>query len=179
MLLTLFCDASFDHKTAAGGWGAWAKREDWPRGKDACGRVFGAHNSTEAELLGIAEAITVSLALGWLDQADVMIQCDNLAALAVIYYSADGIDTPTKNGIRIADHGKPDISPVMRRALQSTTEALGGKRVFLRHVKGHSDASCGRSWVNKQCDLLAKREMNKFRREIVGGQETISRYRVR
>src|SRR5262245_1015771 len=80
-LVAIFADASFCPKSGAVGWGAWAKRDTWGRGKFMGGPIRREiRNSTEAELCGIAAAIWQLNSEGLItDAAAFVVQCDNLA----------------------------------------------------------------------------------------------------
>jgi ribonuclease HI len=165
MILTLFCDASHCSRTLCAGWGAWAKREEWERG-----RIFGGPltskptNSTEAELAAIANALQQLAGSG--DLAGIktlMIQSDSLAALAVVR------SLPTAAWSRSDDRRDSSSAPAKKRLSASDTaslsiirEAAGRRPLFLRHIKGHKSGT-GRNWVNGQCDRVAKRHMVQLR----------------
>ncbi len=171
--MTLFADASFCHQTGAGGWGAWAKRDDWPKGEFLGGPLeCELRSSTSAELAGIACAVWHWHDVGRFSGINsLMLQCDNTEALALlrirlrgafVYGSGDKRDQqhlPNVRPSRLAS-----LSTVENEALQVIESALGDMRVLLRHVKGHTGEDVGRSWVNEKCDQEAKRQMQTVRR---------------
>jgi len=169
-LLTLFVDSSLCLQTWAGGWGAWAIRNDWQAGGMLFGGRFGRNTnprtSREAELCGIANALAALQKLDHLDDVErVLVQCDCLQALEMI---AGRLDRVTVSN-HPAGHG---IRPNMMRPSEMETAALAsiekaGKPLLVRHVYGHRGGQ-NRQWVNRQCDAIAKdymREARAMRRE--------------
>lgn len=161
MILTLFCDASHCSRTLSAGWGAWAKREEWERGRIFGGPLTGKPaNSTEAELAAIANALQQLAGSGDLVGIKaLMIQSDSLAALAIV------MSLPTAAWSRSDDRRDSGAAPTKQRlsasdkaALATIRDAAGGRPIFLRHIKGHKSGT-GRNWVNGQCDRVAKRHM--------------------
>ena len=161
MILTLFCDASHCSRTLSAGWGAWAKREEWKRGRIFGGPLTGKPaNSTEAELAAIANALQQLAGSGDLvGIKTLMIQSDSLAALAIVR------SLPTAAWSRSDDRRDSGAAPTKRKLSPSEIasqaairEAAGNRPLFLRHIKGHKSGT-GRNWVNGQCDRVAKRHM--------------------
>lgn len=177
MRMTLFVDASFCDRTGAGGWGAWAIRDDWGKGAFSGGSIkltgVQLSSSTTAEIAGIALALWRLKAAGSLDGLRViMIQCDNVAALSYIFQHVPnatvnhGPKSKENKSGHIRDKHKVK-SPVVKKILQTIRETLKGITVELRHVKGHQNpGSGGRAWVNHQCDREADRWMRELRKEI-------------
>lgn len=168
--MTLFVDASFHPQSGAGGWGSWAIRDEWPQGVFQGGPIrFKAHeidNSNTAELAGIALALWSHNQQGHLvDLDEVMIQCDNVAALSCIHKRVPRTRIVTQRGIFI---GKTSWNnPVVPIILDTIKSTLASTRVALKHVKGHSDPrKDGRSWVNMQCDREARKHMSAMRKEL-------------
>lgn len=170
MKMTLFADASFHPRTGAGGWGAWAIRDDWNRGQFLGGPIkFKNHkidNSNTAEMAGIALALwqlDKQQALDGVEQ--VMIQCDNIAALGFIHKKIPRTKIIAQRGIFI---GKTRWqNPVVAVMLDTIKEILDGKQVQVKHVKGHQGGELnGRAWVNTQCDAEARRHMTAMKREL-------------
>lgn len=169
-LLTLFVDSSLCPQSAAGGWGAWAIREDWQSGilfGGPFGRFTSPRTSREAELCGIANAIAALTKLDHLaDVGRILVQCDCLQALEMI---AGRLDRVTVSDHR-EGHG---IRPGGMRATELEIAALAaiekvGKPLLVRHVYGHRKGQ-SRQWVNRQCDTLAKtymRQARAMRREV-------------
>lgn len=183
MKMTLFADASFCHKTGAGGWGAWAKRDDWPKGEFLGGPLdCELRSSTTAELCGIACALWHCFDVGHLSGvSSLMVQCDNTEALSLIghmlptafvYGSGDRRDQQHLPAVKPGRLRK--LSIVENEALTVIATAVGDTRVLLRHVKGHTDRDTGRAWVNGHCDAEARRHMEVLRKQR-GGMPTKGR----
>lgn len=166
-LLTLFVDASFCSETKAAGWGAWAKRAD-----GAPGITFGGgfshsvqpQQSHEAEIVAIANALSVLDGWGWLEHTSSMIvQSDCSYALkAIIQHVRRARPAKPKGGGAkllvgrrpFATHGLP------ARAVKFIDELAErrGLLIQVRHVRAHQPGN-SRQWVNRQCDEEAKRHM--------------------
>lgn len=162
MSMTIFIDASHCHQTRAAGWGAWAKRDGWTKG-----RVFGGGyrstmlNAAEAELTGIAEALTRLHADGALAEiSHVVVQSDCLRALQLmaIRVSRVSVASAKENGSSVFLNRGMTPSPTETRALEVIGQIAERLPIFVRHVKGHSSGK-GRSWVNRQCDRIARQHM--------------------
>ena len=171
MRMTLFVDASFHPTTGAGGWGAWAKRDDWDRGRFFGGPIaFKEHkldNSNTAEMAGIALALWVLGRDGVLAEVtEITIQCDNIAALGFINKRVSRVTIIAQKGIFI---GKATWqNPVVPIMLDTVRKLLDGKRVKIKHVKGHqSKDKDGRGWVNMQCDAEARRHMQTMKKALL------------
>jgi ribonuclease HI len=163
--VTIFADASFDLKTRSAGWGCWIIRE-----KPAI--VFGGPipnypaNNVEAEIWAIALALQHAHMQNLIDDTVItMLQSDCTRALGLIkHYIEQSEFKPHQDGV--------DRLPNIRTRTDSEYAAVDEiRRVFyatkthiqLRHVKGHSDFG-GRSWVNAQCDRIARQHMQELRR---------------
>ncbi|WP_410170993.1 RNase H family protein [Brucella intermedia] len=165
-LITLFVDASHCPSTKAAGWGAWAKQAGWPNGKLFGGQFKGEiHNSAEAELCAIANALQSIKHTGLFEGGvKILVQSDCLRALGLIASSISSCEV----------NNHPDGCPIqITKAVKPTTleaKALAAinalvterQRLGLRHVRGHK-AGQGRSWVNRQCDSIAKGHMKQAR----------------
>lgn len=161
MKMTLFADASFCAKTGAVGWGSWAIRDEWDRGRFRGGPLTPTrpvHNSNAAEVAGIGMSLWQHSQLGDLQGlTSILIQCDNVAALGYIYTAAP----------RAIRSGKLPISKANWRTdafvgdvVKTIVDLLAGvPQINLRHVKGHTKNDDGRSWVNRRCDAEAKKFM--------------------
>lgn len=162
MLLTLFCDASYRLETNVAGWGAWAKRNEWERGLVFGGLVHhNIRNSTDAETCGIACAISNLSRNGSLAGiSSILVQCDSASALGVyMLYSKVSVSHSGHQKDVAFIHKRKNISPAEQQALEEVERMLDGRRVFLRHVKGHSNNGT-RSWVNRVCDHEARKHIN-------------------
>ena len=158
-LLTLFCDASLCHKTGLAGWGAWAKHGGWDKGY-----LFGGGfktpmaSSNEAEICGIANALTHLANNDKLENiGQVMIQVDNLRALAVIKaYVPNTSERKHATGAPV--HGVKTLPTAQEmKAVKHLRELVKDHdlKLIVRHVRGHQPGQ-SRNWVNRQCDEIAK-----------------------
>lgn len=171
-MLTLFADASYCSKSQAGGWGAWFKADGMKEG-GLIGGTFKTPmtNSAEAELAALANAMTRLCNEGLLAPvSELMIQSDCMRALQLIALLLPGVVRRAhKNGLHVHD-GIMTPSPTEKAALNRIGLIRGEANVLLvvRHVKGHSRGG-GRSWVNRQCDAIARRHMEaeRHRRGVV------------
>ena len=163
MMLTLFADASFCPDTGAAGYGAWAIKETWDRGRFFSGPInVKCKSSNDAELLGIVSAAyALEEQKAFHDVTSIMIQCDNVTALGFILQSIPNTRVRPIAGLRAPLlQGAPTGNKHNLKALKWFQETLAGKRVWLRHVKGHNTVeNDGRSWVNTRCDEAARKHM--------------------
>lgn len=169
-LMTLFVDASVCHQTNAAGWGAWAKREEWPSG-----RLLGSHfartipTSGEAELCGVANALYRLHFNGDLQGIGiVMVQSDSVRALALMLTRLP--ETKARNhteGAHVHKIADTKITALEIEALDKLRhlQKMLDLRFIVKHVKGHQKGH-GRPWVNAQCDRLAKGHMRRHRSNI-------------
>lgn len=168
-ILTVFVDASHCSTTRASGWGAWAKRNDWDRGSLIGGRFADRMpNAGVAELCGIANALTALKKNDAFDQIELInIQSDCLRALQIIFTLVPGVKKSAK-----ADNAAPvlpmqgKITDVEASAAKVIASLVDGFKVTVKHVKGHSKDKQGRSWVNQQCDRIARGHMKDAREEL-------------
>jgi ribonuclease HI len=168
-ILTVFVDASHCSQTRAAGWGAWARRDDWQRGA-LLGDGFKQDipNSAVAELCGIANALTVLKQQGaFADIVLINVQCDCLRALSLMLTCIPWctISKKAKTGSAIPLIRNSNIAVMEQQAIDAIRVATSGHRISVKHVKGHSGRAEGRSWVNDQCDRIAKRHMEQQRTE--------------
>lgn len=170
--VTVFSDASFCPKTKAAGWGAWAKRDGWENGRFYGGPLRREMpNCTIAELCGAA---SVFWFLGrqntFVDVDWIMLQCDSIAALSAIHTLPSSIwsrGRDAKKAASIARRKKP-FTALEREALDAIDQAVSGRRLVLRHIKGHQNET-SQHWVNNQCDAEARRHMQAMRLELSSG----------
>lgn len=178
MRMTLFVDASFCPDTGAGGWGSWAARDDWNKGRLQGGPLRTKSpllSSNAAEIAGIGLALWQHAKQGDLDVVtSISIQCDNTAALGFIKSKIKHARIQRQKGSRA--HIKPDQpirnDPLIKDVLSTVVKLLEGKQVSLKHVKGHSRGTDGRTWVNHSCDAEARKYMLELRREMKKGLVT-------
>lgn len=183
MRMTLFADASLCSRTGAAGWGSWAIRDDWGRGKFQGGPIkshLKIKASNNAEIAGIALALWYHWKAGDLVGVNsILIQCDNVTALGYICQkirrTTVSVAKVNRHHPRIKATGFNDELTIA--ALQTIADTLKEiPNVAVRHVKGHSGAGDGRSWVNERCDSEARRHMQARRKELDKVEGTFKRY---
>lgn len=172
MKMTLFVDASHCPTTKAGGLGAWCKKDGWDRGYAFGGTLERiCRNSTEAELLAIAQAVEFLQNHGEFDHVTyLMIQSDCLHALhGIVKYGSFDVaslknerDASVREGVQQASPKYQDLAVRIDAATRKAQLRV------VRHVKGHQEGRSSRSWVNEQCDALAKQHMRAARAEAYG-----------
>ncbi len=155
MNMTIFADASFCQSGAAG-WGVWAKRDGWEKGKLFSGAFRQKMpDICTAEISALANGIYAALED---DITIVMLQSDSVDALRAVKSAVISRIKPAP-GSTVDVRGEfTPRNEQDRAALEIIKTKLSGKIVELRHVKGHSRGG-GRSWVNHQCDRLAREGM--------------------
>jgi ribonuclease HI len=165
--VTLFTDASFCHKTGAAGWGAWAVCDSWQKSLVFGGAIQGAVTVNDAEMAGVAAALTQLAAEGRLaDATFIVVQADNMRVLQMLAKFTDAQLAAAKDGV-VEVPMRLRMSPMETAALDQFKAAVGEKPVWLRHVKGHNNGD-GRHWVNSQCDREARGHMMSERRRMQG-----------
>lgn len=163
----MFVDASWHPETKAAGWGAWMVSDAWPRGQFDEGEIIlkkrKCHSATVAEMAGIGLAVWNAHRRGDLEPVtELMIQCDCLAALQ---YIRCGLNAEQGKGLRISPLMWGSI--IVGDIIETLKIVLEGKRIIVKHVKGHQESNTGRAWVNNQCDAAAKRNMRSMRARIL------------
>lgn len=160
-LITLFTDASYCHKTHAAGWGMWARSFVWKHPLFKGGQIqHNVSSSAEAELWAISHALCVlEDRKRILQEQRLMVQSDCMRALAILRDGLGATDTAHSSGLSV-DQNCHFITPIEQEALwviQNVRDTYG-LDLCVRHVKGHSDGD-GRSWVNRTCDIIARKHM--------------------
>lgn len=154
--LTIFADASILKTTA--GWGGWA-RGDNRESILLSGPATHSKSSVIVELEALAEFIDVLKSSGYMRDTDtaVLLQSDSLGALQQLNHQlGNSWATKKPTGAKILRPRRPPppenmiFTTRIREALQHCDV------VYLRHVYGHQGGKTSRSWVNEQCDQLAK-----------------------
>lgn len=162
-LVTIFADASFDYRTRSGGWAAWVKAGN-QQGKYGHGVLkTDPETAMHAEMAALANGLHMAKTSGAITTGSpVLLQSDCLLALQLILTLAPncgnsaastGMDV-TK--LKVMKPGRRDIAPL--QAILATQKELGLK-LWVRHVKGHSKSDDARSFVNSECDRLARAAM--------------------
>lgn len=160
--LTIFADASFHDETGAGGWGAWWKGEAMQFGQTQGGILkCQVASANVAESMALVNAMAAATKSGDLKSGmTVLLQSDCLCALQAFRHVFGAVDHPIRGGHRVELTGRlpkqlddAGIFPVAQALVQRLALKL-----MVRHVKGHSSGP-GRSWVNRECDRLARAGM--------------------
>lgn len=150
MLVSLFTDASWCHRTKVGGWGAWAKSE---RGKFSTGAAFKdeAPNSTVAEMWAVINGIQATMNQPLFEVGDkILVQTD---CEGIVYL--------------MATRRPPEAHKNRYKKLLTRLDELAhkGNSVFIpKHVKGHTSGKEPRLWVNIFCDKIARKHMELARK---------------
>lgn len=158
--VTVFADASLDPATGAAGWGCWIKADgarSVTRGGEFREKM---RNIVQAEVCAIANALRIAQVMGVLS-GHVMIQSDSAVALGCIRQRCGAADSPVQGGVRVHPR-RQKPHPYYSQAIDLIAEMLKGVKVTVRHVRGHQQG-VGRTWVNNECDRLAKRGMRRAR----------------
>jgi ribonuclease HI len=137
-LLTLFTDASWQPRTSTGSGAYWAKRSERESVKAGFVLRSPVVSSNEAEMKAIANSLFLLLRDGYLErQMHVLIQSDSSHCVGVL---------------------NRKIATCKEQTVVDFIVKLAKENEFsftARHVKGHTSGG-GRSWVNRECDRLAR-----------------------
>lgn len=162
-LVTIFADASYDYRSRAGGWAAWVKAGS-QQGQYGHGILkVDADGPMQAEMAALANGLHLARSMGTLQPGTpVLLQSDCMLALQLILSCCDGAGNSAASGGLPVTKLKA-VSP-NRRAIPALQLILDmakelGLRVWVRHVKGHSGGDDARSFVNSECDRLARADM--------------------
>lgn len=145
MLVTLYCDASFDSRTRTGGWGVWLRSDE--------GRIIKAgpcppylRFSYEAELSAIFAGLWLACNT-WEKTEAVLVRSDAQDALRIIV------------GRQNAKHR------AAKRLFFKIKDLCRDKNVKIipRWVKGHQAGSNTDAWLNRRVDELAYGQMSLLR----------------
>ncbi|MDW9481368.1 hypothetical protein GOB57_22230 [Sinorhizobium meliloti] len=167
-LVTIFCDVSFCPNTKAAGYGAWYRRDGMEKGV-----FFGepipvpCQSSNDGEFWGVTMALR-RVFKELVDVSTVVLQCDNLNALS---WLREFHPNAAAVGEHHNTHGIPQSSRSYPRSMATAIAIVRAMspsvRIWLKHVKGHDNKSkTARSWVNKQCDSIAREQMTAHRGRI-------------
>ena len=171
-LLTVFVDASRDHETSAGGYGAWAKH-----GGMRTGLLFGGHirNSltpTDAEIQAVRNALYDLWNRGEIPKGcrRVLVQTDSTTAISA-YLTLDRASQSAKEH-KASDHRPMFRSETLWSAVQDVEALLDALdlKLILRHVYGHRVETTTRYSVQARCDEIAYENMRNERRRLSGGK---------
>jgi len=160
--VTIFADASHDHRARVAGWGAWIKADG--RNSITCGAAMKGTvaSATEAELCALANALTVARLRGVLSAGCVvMMQSDCLVALAILRSKIPDIeDRPAAGGLAVDPIRRMKLTKVHLAAVDVVREIVTALdiSIVVRHVRGHQPGG-GRQWVNAAVDQIARQAM--------------------
>ena len=160
--VTIFADASHDHKARVAGWGAWIKADG--RSSITCGAAMkgAVASTTEAELCALANALTVARLRGVLSRRSVvMMQSDCMVALAVLRSKIPNVeDRPALGGLAVDPIRRMKLTKVQLAAVDVIYEIVTAFEISIitRHVRAHQRGG-GRQWVNAAVDQIARRAM--------------------
>ncbi len=153
-LVTVFADASLSGDRVGCGW--------WFKSSSATG--FGSDtlvqpnlNSNEAELWGLYVAIKAAVQ-AHNTPVDLVVQCDNIGALQALHTAGHRW---AKTSTLKAGHRKK-MSDFERSILKKVRELSYIKKVWLKHIKGHTGRSDPRSHINHRTDRLAAAARNQI-----------------
>jgi ribonuclease HI len=167
--VTIFADASHDHRARVAGWGAWIKADG--RSSITCGAAMKGPvaSATEAELCALANALTVARLRGVLcGRCVVMMQSDCLVALAILRSKIPNVeDRPAPGGLAVDPIRRMKLTKVHLAAVDVVREIVTALEISIvtRHVRGHQPGG-GRQWVNAAVDQIARRAMRHRRGKV-------------
>lgn len=153
MLVTILTDASRCPDTGASGYGYWIASG---RGKRPGGNAMGVTPCiTTAEMMAIANALTVAVKAGLVqDGDDVLIQSDSTAA-------TDTLQGRHSRHVCGTTEKMIEIKEYVRRFARDHHLNLE-----YRHVKAHTGRPEARFRANHHCDARAKTHMRRVRKEL-------------
>jgi ribonuclease HI len=165
--VTIFADASHDHRARIAGWGAWIKADGQP--SITCGAAMKGRIGTtsEAELCALANALTVARLRAVLAPGHVvMLQSDCVDALAIIRNRIAAVeDRPVTGGVTVVPGKKKRKLSNIHSAAIAVIEGIVVSldiTLITRHVRGHRRGD-GRQWVNGEVDRIARKAMRERR----------------
>lgn len=155
--VTIVSDASVCPTTGAAGYGFWCVSN---RGRHAGGGAFKtpSRNPNLAEIMAIANALHVALALGIAAAGDrILIQTDSICAI-------DVLDGRTRRR-KALEHLFAAGDAYQKRKLEHSLT------VEFRHVKGHSKVEDSRSLAQRHADRRARKGMKDARATLTGSRK--------
>lgn len=150
MLITIIADASFCHDTGAAGYGFWIASQ---RGKEGGGGQIAhpVNNNNTAEMMALVNGLHHAIKENYVQQSDtVLLQTDCMAAILAFEHKRNSI---TDDEIKVVEY------------LEQLKIAFKLDLKY-RHVKGHTDGSQPRLYVNNICDQVAGKHMAKKRKRL-------------
>lgn len=148
MRVTIFSDASLSYQTQMAGWGGYAvsNRGKWSSG----GPLRGTYDCVfEAEFAALVNTLHHSIYSEVAKKGDsILAQTDNMELVMFFEHPLEARKLDPKR-----------VRSLRARSLTEHTQMMLAEnelRLTLQHVKGHNNDGKARSWVNQQCDKLAK-----------------------
>lgn len=159
----IFADASYCASTRAAGWGAWIKADGKPSITVGGAIQAAATSAADAEAYALANAVTAAKVAGYIGAgAAVMLQTDCLVVLMGVRRAIPtAFDSPAAGG-SATGRRRAAGTDGFQKAMAVLAKDLRGAVVITRHVKGHQ-AGGGRNWVNRTCDEIARKGMERRR----------------
>ncbi len=152
--ITVFSDASFDHKTKASGYAAWF-RDDFQH----IHRISGGHaelvdSSSEAECVALCIAIVSAIRILQHQPGDIIsLQSDCIHALKVLQGEV-----------------KATMIELQFSAWARVAWLEAGLSLKPKHIKAHTGLTDRRSYVNTFCDEESRRRMRYMRGLVEQGK---------
>lgn len=163
---TIMADASFCSRSRVGGWAVWMIADGLPSAIFSGPFKTAPRGSAEAETMAIVNGMHVAVREGYVERgSEVLLQSDCMVALGLIRQAIPsavdrkhpaGAPTPTVRKTKAARGAKDALAHLVLVVTDL------GLQISVRHVKGHKEGR-GRQWVNRQCDIAARREMRMAR----------------
>lgn len=155
--ITVFADASAFPDGRAG-WGGWARGDDRAPVFHSGPAPFN-RSSGVVELWALALHVENLINTGYVIRADrsLILQSDSLYALGALNAVVpNSYASSRKQGDSLIMRAKTVAPNALEPAKRVAAALAHADVVYLRHVKGHAGGAHARSWVNEQCDRLAK-----------------------
>lgn len=164
-LMTVICDASWNHQKRTWGWAGFFRGNGWPNGTFVSGPgTTAATGSNECEIMAVVNTLREIEDRGHLLVTEnIVLQSDNIRVLHILnVYLEVAKEVKRSHGTHYI--GKPMImlSPVEKEAVRVIRRIVGERTIYLKHVKGHTNRPEGRFAVNRICDRNAKKERRKL-----------------
>lgn len=150
--LTVFSDASFCHKSKAGGGAYWAKGESTKASESFV--LVGALQSHDSEVMAACEAI---LRLADNPAMSKLLEKGPKTRLVLV------VDCLTVK--QVLEGSNPPLCPAAKSLVDRVRTLRENMRFWLKvnHVKAHSGQGSPRKWVNSWCDRSARARMKGMR----------------
>lgn len=160
LLVTSFSDASFSLEHGKAGFSFWWKSSVASHRDDGSADCS---NTCQAELLGILAAIKSAVVAHGDRRLDFVVQCDSQEALGCLITKCNAKiakTSPTKF------HAVRRIKASSQVVLDEITELTRESNLWLKHVKGHTNRSDSRHFLNRINDRFARSSMRRAVRGV-------------